>query len=87
MSAEQMNAFLRHVASDTALQAQLRHCDANEAAELAAASGFEVTVGDLTRYKARATSWQLRDDELETVARWQAGDQPFWWQYIWTVST
>jgi predicted ribosomally synthesized peptide with nif11-like leader len=86
MSAEQMNAFLRHVASDTGLQAQLRHCDANEAAELAAASGFEVTVGDLTRYKARATSWQLRDDELEVVARWQAGDQPFWWQYIWTGS-
>jgi predicted ribosomally synthesized peptide with nif11-like leader len=83
MSAEQMNGFLRLVARDKTLQRQLRTSDAAGAAELAVASGFRVTVADLTRYKARSTSWKLSDRELEVVAAWQVADQPFWWQYIW----
>ena len=83
MSATALNDFLRHVTGDPGLQARLRHCCASEAAALATSAGFAVTVGDLIRYKARATSWQLRDDELEVVALWQPSDQPFWWQHIW----
>lgn len=83
MTAEGMNRFLRHVGGDPALQRQLRVSDAPAAAALAVAAGFEVTTGDLTRYKARATSWQLSDAELDVVAAWQAHDQPYWWQHIW----
>lgn len=83
MSAEQLNAFLLRVASDPGLQRALRISDALEAAALAREYGFDVTVGDLTRYKARATTWSLSDEELEVVARWQPPDQPYWWQHIW----
>lgn len=83
MSATELNAFLRKVAADQGLQRRLRTCGARAACDLATAAGFEVTVGDLIRYKARATSWSLRDDELEVVARWQDPGQSFWWQHIW----
>lgn len=83
MSAGGLNAFLRHVAGDVALQDQLRVSTVAQAAALATSAGFDVTVGDLMRYKARATSWKLRDDELAVVAVWQPSDQPFWWQHIW----
>jgi len=83
MSAAQMNAFLRRVRCDPSLQVQLRDGDAEDAAALAAREGFDVTVGDLTRYKARATTWQLRDDELAAVSQWQSPGQPYWWQHIW----
>jgi predicted ribosomally synthesized peptide with nif11-like leader len=84
MTAADLNAFLRRAAADDALQRQLRHCDPFAASELAQAEGFVVTVGDLIRYKSRATSWQLRDDELAVVAQWQPTSQPYWWQHIWT---
>jgi len=78
-----MNAFLLEVRGDPALQERLRASDAAQASALAATLGFEVTVGDLTRYKARATTWQLTDAELEVVARWQPHNQPYWWQHVW----
>jgi predicted ribosomally synthesized peptide with nif11-like leader len=83
MSREQLNAFLRTVASDVSLQERLRRCDPAAAAALAAQAGFDVTVGDLTRSKARATRWQLTDAELAVVAEWQPQQQPYWWQFIW----
>lgn len=83
MSAAQLNAFLALVRGDRELQLRLREADAAAAAALAGDAGFEVTVGDLTRYKARATTWQLSDDELAVVAEWQPRDQPYWWQHIW----
>lgn len=83
VSATELNAFLRMVTTEPDLQARLRTSDARSACDLATAAGFEVTVGDLIRYKARATSWSLRDDELEVVAQWQDPNQPFWWQHIW----
>ena len=83
MSYEQLNAFLAHVKGDRTLQDRLRKADAHGAAALAAGAGFEVTVGDLTRSKARATTWQLSDVELAVVAEWQQRDQPYWWQHIW----
>ncbi|MEI6452881.1 MAG: Nif11-like leader peptide family RiPP precursor [Actinomycetes bacterium] len=83
MSAEQLNAFLRTVAASVSLQEQLRSSDAIAAAAIAAQAGFDVTVGDLTRYKARATTWQLSDDELAVVAAWQPQRQTYWWQCIW----
>ena len=83
MSSEQLNAFLKLASTDTRLQARLRTASAPEAAALAAGAGFDVTVGDLTRYKARATTWQLSDDELAVVADWQPAGQPYWWQHIW----
>ncbi len=85
MSADQLNAFLLKVSGDRALQQRLRVSDAATAAELAAEAGFDVTVGDLIRYKARATTWQLSDAELAVVAQWQPHDQPYWWQYIWPI--
>ena len=48
-----------------------------------AGAGFDVTVADLTRYKARATTWQLSDRELAVVAGWQPKHQTYWWQCIW----
>lgn len=57
--------------------------DVRSASSLAVTTGFDVTVGDLLRYKARATTWQLSDEELEVVASWQPQDQPYWWQHIW----
>lgn len=83
MSREQMNAFFKKVAGDASLQVRLKSCDAAAAAAMAAQAGFDVTVGDLIRYKARATSWQLSDDELAVVAAWQPEGQPYWWQWIW----
>lgn len=83
MTAADLNTFLRRVAAEPQLRGLLRECDALAAAELARSLGFEVTVGDLIRYKARATTWQLTDAELAVVARWQAADQPYWWQHIW----
>jgi predicted ribosomally synthesized peptide with nif11-like leader len=83
MSRERLDAFLARVAGDPSLQESLREADAREAAALAVEEGFDVTVGDLTRYKARATTWKLSDRELAEVAEWQAHDQPFWWQHIW----
>ncbi len=83
MSAEQLNAFLGAASSDPALQDRLRHADPPAAASLAAACGFDVTVGDLVRYKARATTWELSDEELAVVVEWQQADQPYWWQLIW----
>jgi len=84
LSAEQLNSFLRHVGTEPALQRRLRDSDATAAAELAVSLGFDVAVGDLIRYKARATSWQLCDEELAVVAQWQPSEQPYWWQYIWS---
>ncbi len=83
MTADQLNAFLRRVDGEPELQRKLRRCDAASAAALAEAAGYDVVVGDLTRYKARATSWQLSDQELEVVAAWQPMEQPYWWQHIW----
>lgn len=83
MSYEQLNAFLALVKDDPRLQARLREADAREAAAVAVEAGFAVTVGDLTRYKARATTWQLSDDELAVVAEWQPKDQSYWWQHVW----
>ncbi len=83
MSAEQLNAFLIFVGENAALQRTLRASSAIAAADLARAEGFDVTVADLTRYKARSTTWQLSERELEVVAHWQPADQPFWWQHIW----
>ena len=83
MSAEQLNAFLRTVAADVSLQEQLRSSDAIAAAAVAVRAGFDVTVADLTLYKARATTWQLSDDELAVVAAWQPNHQTYWWQCIW----
>jgi predicted ribosomally synthesized peptide with nif11-like leader len=83
MSAEQLNAFLAAVASSAELQGRLKTSDAVGAAALAAQAGYEVTVGDLIRYKARSTSWQLSDAELAVVAAWQPRDQAYWWQCIW----
>ena len=85
MSTRALNDFLRKAATDAHLRAQLHRCDARAAAALARSLEFEVTVGDLTRYKARATSWQLTDVELAVVADWQAGEQSYWWQYIGAV--
>ncbi len=83
MSYAQLNAFLKEAARDVTLQVRLKTSDAVMAASLAVQAGFDVTVGDLIRYKARATSWQLSDDELAVVAAWQPAQQPYWWQYIW----
>lgn len=83
MSYEQMSAFLRKVATDASLQAQLRNSNAAAAAAMAVQAGFDVTVGDLIRYKARATTFQLSDDELAVVEAWQPAGQPYWWQWIW----
>jgi len=83
MSSEQLNGFLKRVASDASLQRQLKRADAIAAAALAVRAGFDVSVGDLIRYKARATSWQLSDEELAVVAEWQPRGQPYWWQHIW----
>lgn len=82
MSATGMNDFLRQAVADASLRGHLRQCDAIEAAELARSRGFDVTVGDLTRYKARATTWQLTDPELAVVAEWQSRAQSYWWQYL-----
>ena len=78
-----MNAFLERVREDDALREELRSCDAAGAAALAARTGFDVTVGDLVRYQARATSWQLSDAELEVVDEWQPKGRAHWWQCIW----
>lgn len=83
MTAAALNAFLRRAGRDAELRAALRHSQPEEVAALAADLGFEVSVGDLVRYKSRATSWQLRDDELAEVVRWQSRDQQYWWQRIW----
>ena len=83
MSAHELNAFLLQVGDDPLLQGRLRDSDAAAASALARATGFDVTVGDLTRYKARATTWALTDQELEVVAQWQPADQPYWWQHMW----
>ncbi len=83
MSYEQLNLFLKLVSTDKELQTMLREAGPAEAVTLAARGGFDITVGDLTRYKARATTWQLSDDELAVVAEWQPDDQPYWWQHIW----
>ena len=83
MTAEQLNAFLRLVSREPALQRKLTQCGAASAAALAKAAGYDVEVANLTRYKARATSWRLSDEELEVVAAWQPKEQPYWWQHIW----
>jgi len=83
VSYDQLNAFLARAAGDERIRERLRHADAGAAAALAVDAGFEVTVGDLTRYKARATTWELSDDELAVVAEWQPHEQPYWWQHIW----
>jgi predicted ribosomally synthesized peptide with nif11-like leader len=82
MSKEELNAFLARAATDPVLRKSLRSSDAASAAALARSEGFEVTVGDLIRYKARATSWQLTDAELARVEEWQPRRQPYWWQFI-----
>ena len=82
MSNEQLNAFLARVVSDPLLRKGLSSSDAAGAARLAVREGFDVTVGDLIRYKARATTWQLTDAELAVVAEWQPRRQPYWWQFI-----
>ncbi|MEI8354962.1 MAG: Nif11-like leader peptide family natural product precursor [Deltaproteobacteria bacterium] len=82
MSKEQLNAFLARTASDPLLRKSLSSSDAAGAARLAVREGFDVTVGDLIRYKARATTWQLTDAELAVVEEWQPRRQPYWWQFI-----
>jgi len=82
MSPAAMNRFLREAVADAQLRAELRHCDALAAAALAVSRGHDVTVADLIRYKARATTWQLTDPELEVVATWQSREQSYWWQYL-----
>lgn len=76
-----MNAFLRQVMADAGLRGQLHAATPEGASQLAQRLGFDVTVGDLVRYKSRATSWQLSDAELAEVSMWQ-GAQPYWWQYL-----
>ena len=45
------------------------------------AAGYDVAVADLTRYKARATSWRL-SDEVGSGRRLAARkDGPYWWQH------
>lgn len=85
VSGEQLNAFLAHVANHPTLQGALRRSGPAAAANLANAEGFAVTIGDLVRYKSRATTWQLSDAELAVVAQWQHHEQPYWWQHIWRV--
>lgn len=82
MSNEQLNAFLARAAADPLLRKRLRSSDAAGAARLAARDGFDVTVGDLIRHKARATTWQLTDAELAVVEQWQPNRQPYWWQFL-----
>ncbi len=84
MTAPQVNAFLRRVGPDAVLGQRLRSSDPVAAAELARGLGFDVTVGDLVRYKARSTTWQLSDSELEVVVAWEPNGQPYWWQFRWT---
>lgn len=86
MSAEALNAFLRQVGGDVNLQATLRTSDAQSASDLAGRLGYDVTVGDLIRYKSRSTTWELTDAELAVVADWQPREQPFWWQHIWPTT-
>ena len=83
MSPQQLNRFLRWVRQEPSRQQVLRVEDPQAIAAMAQQAGFEVSVGDLIRHQGRATSWQLRDDELEEVARWQAKGQPYWWRLIW----
>ena len=83
MTAEQANAFLHRVCADTALRQELGSSDPVVAAGLARQLGFDVTVGDLVRYKARSTTWQLSDAELEVVVAWEPKGQPYWWQLTW----
>lgn len=83
MSDAELNAFLGLVGGDPLLQTNLRESDAAGASALARGAGFNVTVGDLIRYKSRSTSWRLSDEELAEVHRWQPKDQPYWWQHIW----
>ncbi|MFI0432688.1 MAG: Nif11-like leader peptide family RiPP precursor [Candidatus Nanopelagicales bacterium] len=83
MTAAALNSFLRHVSAQPDLQVVLRNEQPEAVAELAVSRGFDVTVGDLVRYKSRATTWQLRDDELAEVVRWQSRSQEYWWQRIW----
>lgn len=83
MTAPQVNAFLRRVGADSALRQRLRSSDPVAAAELARGLGFDVTVGDLVRHKARSTTWQLSDAELEVVIAWEPNGQPYWWQFCW----
>ncbi len=82
MSKEQLNVFLAQAVSDPVLRKGLSSSDAAAAARLAGRAGFDVTVGDLVRYKARATTWQLTDAELAVVEEWQPRRQPYWWQFI-----
>ena len=82
MSKEQLNAFLARAVSDPLLRKELRSSGAAGAARLAVREGFDVTVGDLIRYKARATTWRLTDEELAVVEEWQPRQQPYWWQFI-----
>lgn len=83
MSADQLNAFLLACQADPGLRGQLQRSDSATASALAREAGFTVTEGDLIRYKARSTTWQLSDAELAVVANWQSRDQPYWWQRIW----
>jgi predicted ribosomally synthesized peptide with nif11-like leader len=82
MSNEQLNAFLARAVSEPLLRKRLCSADATGAVRLAVREGFDVTVGDLIRYKARATTWRLTDEELAVVEEWQPRQQPYWWQFI-----
>lgn len=83
MTAAQVNAFLRQVRAQSPLRQRLRSSDPVAVTELARELGFDVTVGDLVRYKARSTTWQLSDSELEVVVAWEPTGQPYWWQFSW----
>lgn len=83
VTAAQVNAFLRHARADTHVRQRLSTSDPAAAAELAGELGFDVTVGDLVRYQARSTSWQLSDAELEVVVSWRPPGQAYWWQLVW----
>jgi predicted ribosomally synthesized peptide with nif11-like leader len=83
MTASQVNAFLRRISAESSSRQRLRSSDPVAAAEFARELGFDVTVGDLVRYKARSTTWQLSDTELEVVVAWEPNGQPYWWQFAW----
>jgi len=66
MSEDQLNAFLKAVASDPNLQQQLRAEGADPVA-IANAAGFAIELQELLRHQA-SLGLELSEEELETAA-------------------